>query len=281
MSTEDQATRTEDSNSTPTAVDKSLSSINLGDQSLLVARPRSHLDDPSDPYYLHHGDNPRNVLVSQPLTGQDNYVAWSRAINSPYQSRINSDSWTGCLSPGSKLFGSSFLISDQPIPCNGCTCGGVKKFQEHYNMEYIMSFLMGLSDMYAHVRGNILVMDPLPEINRVFHLVTQEENQRRSHNPTTDPNLNVAFAFHGYKASGNKDNHGSRQQPPKKGRPFCTHCNFHGHTIEKCYKIHGYQPGYSKPNKPKEAAANQVQTNNENCASIGDSHTMLPQLTAA
>ena len=56
--------------------------------------------------------------------------------------------------------------------CLGCTCGGVKKIREHHNMEYIMSFLMGLSDAYSQVRGSILLMDPLPKVNHVFHLVT-------------------------------------------------------------------------------------------------------------
>ena len=33
----------------------------------------------------------------------------------------------------------------------------------------------------------------------------------------------------------------------KRERPLCTHCNMLGHTIDKCYKLHGYPPGY----KPK------------------------------
>ena len=30
--------------------------------------------------------------------------------------------------------------------CGKCTCGGVKALHNHYQMEYIMSFLMGLND---------------------------------------------------------------------------------------------------------------------------------------
>ena len=26
----------------------------------------------------------------------------------------------------------------------------------------------------------------------------------------------------------------------QKGRPFCTHCKTHRHSIERCYKLHGY-----------------------------------------
>ena len=39
---------------------------------------------------------------------------------------------------------------------------------------------------------------------------------------------------------------------PKKDRPFCTHCNILGHIIEKCYKIHGYPPGYIPCYKQKQ-----------------------------
>lgn len=38
-----------------------------------------NLEDPSNPYYLHHAENPGQILVSQPLTG-DNYPSWSRAM---------------------------------------------------------------------------------------------------------------------------------------------------------------------------------------------------------
>lgn len=40
-----------------------------------------------------------------------------------------------------------------------------------------MSFLMDLNDTYSHIRGQILLMDPLPPLNKVFSLLTQEERQ--------------------------------------------------------------------------------------------------------
>ncbi|KAK2633928.1 hypothetical protein Ddye_028720 [Dipteronia dyeriana] len=32
----------------------------------------------------------------------------------------------------------------------------------------------------------------------------------------------------------------------KKDRPYCTQCKFHGHTIDRCFKIHGYPPCYKQ-----------------------------------
>jgi hypothetical protein len=36
---------------------------------------------------------------------------------------------------------------------------------------------MGLNDSFAQIRGQILLIDPLPSINKVFSLVIQEERQ--------------------------------------------------------------------------------------------------------
>ncbi|XP_010519642.1 PREDICTED: uncharacterized protein LOC104799038 [Tarenaya hassleriana] len=31
-----------------------------------------------------------------------------------------------------------------------------------------------------------------------------------------------------------------------KQKPLCTHCGMYGHTVNKCYKLHGYPPGYRR-----------------------------------
>uniref|UniRef100_A0A2N9EJE2 CCHC-type domain-containing protein n=1 Tax=Fagus sylvatica TaxID=28930 RepID=A0A2N9EJE2_FAGSY len=105
---------------------------------------------------------------------------------------------------------------------------------------------------YGSVRGQILLMEPLPSINKVFALVSQEERQREL---SSTPMLHgvesgsTALAVTNYKPYGGNKNFG------KKERPICSHCGITGHTVEKCYKIHGYPPGY----KPRgRAAANQV-----------------------
>ena len=41
----------------------------------------SSQDSPmDDPLFLHHAENPSTVLVTQPLTGGENYSAWARAV---------------------------------------------------------------------------------------------------------------------------------------------------------------------------------------------------------
>ncbi|KAF5445558.1 hypothetical protein F2P56_034604 [Juglans regia] len=43
----------------------------------------------------------------------------------------------------------------------------------------------------------------------------------------------------------------STRQAPSRGkdRPLCSHCGFLGHIVERCYKLHGYPPGFKSENK--------------------------------
>ncbi|XP_062104553.1 uncharacterized protein LOC133815744 [Humulus lupulus] len=93
----------------------------------------------------------------------------------------------------------------------------------------------------------------------------------------------MAFVISGSQNSNHKQGPNiPRSYPPRKNRPFCTHCNIHGHIIEKCYKIHGYPPGYNKPRNTTStpASANQVQCSETPATINGESTTFLPQLNA-
>ena len=62
--------------------------------------------------------------------------------------------------------------------CGKCTCRGVKELTSYHQMEYVMSILMGLNDFFSQIRGQLLLLDPLPQINKVLSLVSQEKKQR-------------------------------------------------------------------------------------------------------
>ncbi|KAK0585756.1 hypothetical protein LWI29_033604 [Acer saccharum] len=163
------------------------------------------------------------------------------------------------------------LNNYRPMSSYGkCSFGGVKNLNSHYQMEYVMSFLMGLNDTFAQVRGQLLLMDPLPPINKVFALVSQEEHQRKVGNLVTsgsDSISSVAFAVKAEigKGTGNfKANSGTgNQKGHKRDKPFCTHCNYHGHIVDRCYKLHRYPLGYKqrqRDNNANSVVVNQVAT---------------------
>ena len=82
----------------------------------------------------------------------------------------------------------------------------------------------------------------VPDLSEVYNLLDQDFNQRNI------APLHNASAFHvasteTFPASVNA----TYNQKPS--RPICSHCGYNGHTVDKCYKIHGYPPGF-KHKKP-------------------------------
>ena len=55
------------------------SSFTMASRYAAASTGKSAIDDPLNPYFLHHSDNPGVALVSQPLTGE-NYPSWSRVM---------------------------------------------------------------------------------------------------------------------------------------------------------------------------------------------------------
>jgi hypothetical protein len=53
-------------------------------------------------------------------------------------------------------------------------------------------FLMGLNETFSHIRGQILLIDPLPPINKVFSMILQEERQRQIVSSADIQNNNTA-----------------------------------------------------------------------------------------
>ncbi|XP_065626430.1 putative proline-rich receptor-like protein kinase PERK11 isoform X2 [Quercus suber] len=120
----------------------------------------------------------------------------------------------------------------RPFPmcsCGFCTCNLGQKLNDLQHQDLVMQFLMGLNDSYAQVRAQILLMDPLPPINKVYSLLIQEErrcgvgNNSSPHVKSSTPVTKVSSS------SGNKNNKNSKG----KEKLTCNHCGMNGHTVEK------------------------------------------------
>ncbi|XP_022633059.1 uncharacterized protein LOC106752946 [Vigna radiata var. radiata] len=148
-----------------------------------------------------------------------------------------------------------------------CTCKLSSTLAQRKLEDQAMQFLRGLNDQYANVRSHVLLMDPLPPINKIFSYVAQQERQCSIpdifHAETKQTSINVvnapttttsACTFCGH--SGHTEStcyrkHGFPNQSdskisknvPTRGK-ICSHCGKTGHTIEVCYKKHGYPPGH-------------------------------------
>ncbi|XP_010474029.1 PREDICTED: uncharacterized protein LOC104753478 [Camelina sativa] len=134
--------------------------------------------------------------------------------------------------------------------CGRCECNAAVLWERLQQRSKVTKFLMGLNDGFDQTRRHILMLKPIPSIDEVFNMVQQDERQLNV-NPIVKAE-NVVFQTTGsydgamYESSEFAGAYSSYQ--PRGNRPLCTHCGQMGHTIHKCYRLHGYPPGYKHYN---------------------------------
>ncbi|VFQ68965.1 unnamed protein product [Cuscuta campestris] len=95
-------------------------------------------------------------------------------------------------------------------------------------------FLLGLDDeQFGHIRSQIIATEPVPDIHRGYALIVQEERHKSILRGRDDRTDAVAFAMqHPSPPTGRGD-------PPHYS---CTNCGKDGHSVDRCYQLHGYPP---------------------------------------
>jgi len=72
------------------------------------------------------------------------------------------------------------LHSHRPLPnCTcpvQCRCAAMRVNKEYRIEDQIIQFLTGLNDQFSVVKTQVLLLYPLPSLNKVFSLVIQEES---------------------------------------------------------------------------------------------------------
>ncbi|KAF7123853.1 hypothetical protein RHSIM_Rhsim12G0120200 [Rhododendron simsii] len=127
-----------------------------------------------------------------------------------------------------------------------CSCGGMKVFNDQQDQDRIMQFLMGLHENFGPIRGQILLMNPLPTVRKAYSLIIQEEKQRELSNGVPE-NFSMAAAtqsrFNNLKNTKVHcdycDRDGHTITNCRTRLYHCNHCDKDGHTDEFCRKLHG------------------------------------------
>lgn len=154
------------------------------------------------------------------------------------------------------------LDNFSPLPtctCDGCSCNLTKrvlKLQQEYR---IMQFLMKVNPKYNQVRTNILMMDDLPTSSVIYRLLQQEERHKEVSKLTTPPTESMIFAVDRKKYYPKYTDPHTQERSisgtKRHASYFCDHCKIPGHSIERCFKLHGYPPNSRRPSHKKLAAA--------------------------
>ncbi|KAF9678160.1 hypothetical protein SADUNF_Sadunf07G0006000 [Salix dunnii] len=80
-------------------------------------------------------------------------------------------------------------------PMPECSCGQMKILIDRYQQDCVIQFLMGLNETYSNVRDQIMLMDPIPQVSKVFSLVQQQEKQHQMLLSTSAPDSMQTLAL--------------------------------------------------------------------------------------
>ena len=140
------------------------------------------------------------------------------------------------------------LNSHRPIPMCSCIpqsrCKVMRAARNQHVKNQVIQFLQGLNDKFLVVKTQVLLMDPLPSLNKVYSLVVQEESNYlviSSSSPVQDDSNTLINDFESRKPFG----HGNNSSFNKNSSRFSTFCNRTNHNVEFCYQKHGH-PSFNK-----------------------------------
>ncbi|XP_047171754.1 uncharacterized protein LOC124839860, partial [Vigna umbellata] len=163
------------------------------------------------------------------------------------------------------------LCNFRPIPecqSSASCCVVSKTMKEYRENDCVLCFLRGLNDNYSVVRSQILLMDPLPSLPKIFSMIIQHERQLQSGILSQPPVMasqvsqsKPSFStFNGRGKPSPANDYGrgrssyqgsqaryqgsqARSSGGRFGAPRqCTHCGRTNHTIDTCFLIHGLPP---------------------------------------
>ncbi|XP_019415124.1 PREDICTED: uncharacterized protein LOC109326775 [Lupinus angustifolius] len=141
------------------------------------------------------------------------------------------------------------LESLRPLP--SCTCLIKCKCDAMKISEYVVCFLKGLNDDFNVTKAQILLMEPLPTINIVFHL---GNTHGRNNNNYQDRGRGFG---RGYGAGRNNNT------------KVCTFCGKERHTADVCYYKHGFPPNFGMQ-RLKSDGSSTHNTSSTNIVSVGN-----------
>nr|XP_016500883.1 PREDICTED: uncharacterized protein LOC107819297 [Nicotiana tabacum] len=149
-----------------------------------------------------------------------------------------------------------------------CSCGALPKFIED---QHLFQFLSGLNESYSTINSSIMLMSPLPSISKAYSLLQHDESQKENQPP--------ALGFSGDSASFSttttNSTHVNQMNSPHNTRPYnqrinfdpkrnspsvsCKYCKKPGHTIDKCYRLHGFPADFKFTKNKRFASCVQVE----------------------
>lgn len=152
-----------------------------------------------------------------------------------------------------------------------CSCQAMHNARKNHTTLYVILFLTSLNQNYVVVESQILFMDHLPPMNKIFSMVLQHEKQGYFHvseGPTSLVNDADSQRFKGKSCGSYSFGKGNNR--------VCTHCGKTNHTNDNCYAKHGFPPHMHRK------FANHSSTNDQEidiASQVPDAKSASPSIT--
>ncbi|KAH0776707.1 hypothetical protein KY290_008118 [Solanum tuberosum] len=141
-----------------------------------------------------------------------------------------------------------------------CECVNSREFVKFMHNQKLLQFLMGLNDSYEQARGQILMMVPLPSLNKTYSLLIERESQRTISQTSSSANCSELSSM--FTTGNNTSAMVPRPRPYTSSsydpNAFCDYCKRTSHTQAICYQLHGYPPGFERRKRQNSTAHNVV-----------------------
>lgn len=129
-----------------------------------------------------------------------------------------------------------------------CSCGAIASILKHREQDCVIRFLKGLNENFTYPKSQIMMMTLLPDIDKAFSLIIQQEREMQSSMnaliPTGSSNEDT-IAFQVQTNSVNSYGKPSFQNGKTHGytgawcqNRVCTHCRRTNHTVETYFLKH-------------------------------------------
>ena len=151
------------------------------------------------------------------------------------------------------------LDNFRPSPISTCVenCKAIAKMREYKDSDQVICFLKGLNEQFSAVRSQIMLMDPFLSIGKVYSLLVQQE--RQGFVPLDKSKLlaisnnsfsgNFSYGRGNMNASRGRGDWGGKTSGGRgKGIRVCSFCGRPNHTVDTCFKKHGFPPHHQQEN---------------------------------
>lgn len=149
---------------------------------------------------------------------------------------------------------------DVIVPPPSWNCDRSRSYVDHIQYLRLSSFLIGLNDMYGHVRSQILMMSPFPSVGKAYVMIISDKSQRVNLGMRTGGDIIEATTL--YVGRGNYSRNTRVEYNPRSNDTdktgvgikkvnwnlfcdhcecgwnlFCDHCEMYSHTEKNCFRI--------------------------------------------